>query len=625
MQERIEIHKARPIVFSLVACGIISILVVLSYWPTFSGDFILDDIPLVKNNPLITKSPSAIAYLSQEDGVTKEADRGISHTGYYRPIINMTYWMDYQLWGIRASGFRITNVIMHVLNCLILFALVVLLSGDSRTALLITLLFSVHPVHTEAVSWISSRNNILVSIFCLSSLYCFVQGWKKEIYPLILLSALLFAGGLLSKEFALMMIPLFFLYQRLLSEKRYPVRAQLARYAPFFLLALVYLLVRMHALGSLVPPLDSAGIWERIWFSPYIVMMNLRCLLLPFGLHSFILGYPGSLLDWKAVAGFATLGLCGFFLWRNRRNRLVVFGALSFLISLFPVLNILKTSAVTLVSMRWLYFPSTFGLIAILGMKGSWTGIGNRHLVPAIAGCLVLYLGAYSYVLNKELWHSEDTFFRQEVVHFENAFYLGGLAENLSNQGRAGEAEIVFHEAMDRYPEDAKNYLNYAGLLLDIKRPAEALAYLARAEGLFMTNQERGQFFNNMGMAYFGLQRQDDALKSFRKAIVFVPEEPLFWSNLGAAYGSLGEYENSVRILEKGMRMVKNPVSLKKNLAVSYIGMQEYEKAIAILESLPVEERRKESVSRLFSQAHEGMARKNRMQAVERSSVQGEQ
>lgn len=606
------LHRTRP-AFSLFSYGLISLLIVLSYWPTLSGDFILDDIPLIQNNPLIARNPSVWEYLSQEDGGMKDAHGGIWHSGYYRPIINLTYWADYHLWGLRASGFRTSNLVLHILNCFILFSLIVLLLGDRRKALLIALIFSVHPIHTEAVSWVSSRNNILVSIFCLSSFYCYIQSLKNGRSLLVLPSSLLFAAGLLSKEFALMMIPLVLLYSRTLAERRPSFRAELIGYSPFVLVILVYFYLRIYAIGSLIPPSGGSPIWERIYFSPYIVMMNLRAVLFPLGLHSFILGYPGSFFDWRPLAGIACLGVYGWFVWRRRENKWFVFGAISFLIALFPVLNIVKTSAVTLISMRWLYFPSGFLLLGLFCTLETLL-TRRRTLGILIAGCLTLYLGVYTYVLNRELWHSEDTFFRQEAIHFENAFYFGGFAENLSKKGRFRDAEFYFKRGIDARPGEAQNYINYAGLLLDTTRHSDALACLTRAEGLYMTPEERGQFYNNLGMAFFGLQKEDDALKSFKKAIVLAPQEPLFWANLGAAYGSMEEYENSVATLEKGIKVVSNSVPLKKNLAVSYIRIKEFEKAIAILDSIPLQGKEDaEAISTLLSQAHAGISlrRKN--------------
>src|SRR4030043_445286 len=102
----------RKVIFSQIwKYIIITILVIIAYFPTFSGEFILDDNPLVKNNPFIRESHSIATYFSQEDGIVDIRDLSEYHSGYYRPLINMTYRLDYKLWGKDATRFSISKLI----------------------------------------------------------------------------------------------------------------------------------------------------------------------------------------------------------------------------------------------------------------------------------------------------------------------------------------------------------------------------------------------------------------------------------------------------------------------------------------------------------------------------------
>jgi tetratricopeptide (TPR) repeat protein len=229
-----------------------------------------------------------------------------------------------------------------------------------------------------------------------------------------------------------------------------------------------------------------------------------------------------------------------------------------------------------------------------------------RMLTTSLLCIAILYLGMYSYVLNKELWHDEDTFFDQEVVRFKNYLYAGGLAENLLDTKRYQEAERYFRIAINKYPHEAKNYINYSALLLDTGRPNDALLYLKKSKALFMTQKERGEWFNNNGMAYFNLKENDNALKSFKKAILFSPNESQFWANLGGAYGSIGAYRNSIAVLENGLALFPDSELLRKNLGVSYYHVGEYAKAISVLEKIPLESRQKDpGITRLIKEVHQ--------------------
>jgi hypothetical protein len=111
---------------------VLGVLVVLAYFPTLTGDFILDDRPLIQNNSYVKAPQTPISYLSQEDG---------TGTGYYRPLINFTYWLDYKIWGMNGAGFRTSNLFYHLLACILFFFVLRNLTGDWYGSFWIAALF----------------------------------------------------------------------------------------------------------------------------------------------------------------------------------------------------------------------------------------------------------------------------------------------------------------------------------------------------------------------------------------------------------------------------------------------------------------------------------------------------
>ena len=562
----------------------------------------MDDNSLVKNNPYIKKIHPISSYLAQEDGITDRGDVGSYHTGYYRPLINVTYWLDYKLWGMSAPGFRATNLILHLLSCLLLFKVLVSLVNDRHACFFATVLFALHPVNTESVSWIVSRNNILVTLFTISSFYFYLKGSRNNSYAAMSLSILFFAGSILSKEFGLMVLPVFFLYHRFLSNEKKNSFKELISYAPFLLILIFYFMVRKGVTSSLLTPSDMGNLWYRVYFSPYLIMLSVKLIFFPYELHSFGLSYPATFLNWHAILSIVLFLLIGTALWIVRNNKLLIFSALSFLVTIFPVLNIIPIASISLVAMRWLYLPFAFISVGVAWViqKGA---VRRKMLTTSLLCACICYLGAYSYFLNKNLWHDEDTFFTREVKEYNNYLYAGGLAESLLDKRRYLEAEEYFRLAIKHYPSEAKNHINYSALLIETGRAEKALFFLNKARSLTMTHNERGQWFNNTGMAYFKLGKNVEALKSFRKAIVFYPNEQQFWANLGATYGYLRDYENSVLVLKKGLEIDPDSISLRKNLAVTYIRMGDYEKAISVLEEIPGKDRNEFGINALLLKA----------------------
>ncbi len=570
---------------------ILSLFITAAYIPTFSGEFILDDRPLVKDNLFIREFKRPAFYLSHEDGVRNGGLTGY-HTGYYRPLINLFYTIDFKIWGMNPSGFRTTNLILHLFTCIILYQLLFTLLGGRFIAFAISLLFGLHPVNTESVAFICARNNILVTLFSLISFYYYLKNSKEKKIWAGLLSYLAFVAALLCKEFAVMLLPIFFLYNRFMVKNREVLKEEIFSYIPFILILFIYFILRANVIGSVLEPISIVNLWKNIYFTPFLIIYNLKLIFVPFNLHSFVIHYPDDYLSWQAIAGFICLAFLVFILWKKRKNKILLFSFVSFLVALFPVLNIIHTSAVTMISMRWLYFPMIF-------LTFSWCWYMKKlinkspSIVLIVLTLISVYLGTYSYILNRNLWHDEDTFFKQEVLHFDNHYYVGGLAESFFEKENFNEAEIYFRIAINKYPRNVKNYINYSALLIDTGRSVDALFYLDEAKPLIMIYNERGQWFNNMGMAFFKLRNSRDALRNFKKAVLFSSNEPQFWANLGGAYGSMGDYENSISALRKGIDIATDSIQLRKNLAVTYMKMEDYKKAITTLEKIPDPERRK--------------------------------
>jgi tetratricopeptide (TPR) repeat protein len=526
------------------------LIITAAYLPSFSGEFILDDRPFVKENAYLQRFHSPASYLLQEDGI-RESESGRFHSGYYRPLVSLTYTLDFKLWGMNPRGFRATNLILHLGTCLILFQLTRLLAGGGVAPFLAVLVYGLHPANTEAVAWIASRNNLLVTLFGLAAFYFYVKGdsdggrWPGAV------SLLCFATALLCKEFAVMLLPVFFLYDRFVGTEGKAFRERLWGYAAFFIIVLAYLAVRKAAIQDVFPAPGAGHFGQALYFAPYLILYNLRIILLPLGLHNFMISYPHEYLGREAVAGLVGAGLIGWILWRERAKRVPVFSSCAFFIALFPVLNIIPTSAYSLISMRWLYFP-----MSLLGPLAAWLLNGalktkRALLVSLLVGAGLVYMGTYTLTLNRGLWMSERDFFENEVTLWGNTFYAGDLARILYAERNYPLAERYFQIAVQAYPHVAVHAINYAALLVEMDRPEKALPYLDKAETLRLTKKQRAILFNNRGAAYFKMKEYGKSFESFSKAVGFAPEAPDFAANLARARSSMGKQEKSLTPFKK--------------------------------------------------------------------------
>jgi protein O-mannosyl-transferase len=552
----------RIVAFSYLPLAALSVLV---YSPMFTGGFILDDRALIENNLSIRKTRNPFLFFFQEDGVVDRSLTGDYHTGYYRPLTSITYWMDSRVWEMSPSGFRTTNLALHILASLLLFHVLLHFCRSRYACLAVAVIFALHPVHTESVAIVTSRNNILVTIFSLASMLCWFrddEGQRRGYYSA---SVLFYATALGFKEFAVMLIPIFFLYKRLHRGMVSVGFKEIAGYIPFVLITFLYLFARYSVTESYLAPSSGGYLMERARYVPWLILLNLKYLLFPSGLHSFITAYPEGLCSVESIAGISVfLLLCGL-VWGYRRSSIIVFSFLGFILALFPVLNIIKTSAVTLISMRWLYFPAVFASVALPGVVARWLTL-RRHLTVGLLAGLFFYSGGYSYVLNRYLWHDEQVFFRQEATHFNNDYYFDDFARQLNHEGLHDDAEIYYRRALDRYATDPDLRVDYAGFLIGLGRLDDAFKELQATENIMRVPIHRARWYNNTGTVYFMKKEYGEALKYFRSAVSLVPADELFRANEGSALGALGRYDEAIEVFEKGLRFHPESEMLQRRL-----------------------------------------------------------
>jgi hypothetical protein len=570
--------------FPLALC---LLLIAVAYLPTFSGEFILDDRAFVKENPYIQRFHDLTSYLAQEDGISNHVYDG-RHSGYYRPLISISYTLDLKMWGMNPAGFRTTNLALHLLTCLLIYAVLRCFINPGVSLCLAVLLFGLHPAHTETVSWVSSRNNILVTLFSLATLYCHIKANDGAYVWWRVCSLICFGLALLCKEFAVMVLPILICYDCFKGKENRSLMERGSVYGLFMALTLGYLILRSMAVPDMTPPRGGDVLWwQPIFYLPYLILYNLRIVLFPYGLHNFIIRYPEDHIGGEALAGFVGLGVLLWSLFHFRRDWKSMFGVLSFLIGLFPVLNVIPTSAYSLVSMRWLYFPMIFlvftaerAISKVLRVRETLLGISL--LMP-----IVLYCGIYTFILNDSHWKREEDFFRNEVVLFDNHFYQSDFARTLHMTGDYDKAVAHYEKALKEGPLRADTYINFAGLLVEMGKLDEALENLGRAETLYMDQKDRGAFYNNQGVAHFRKGDFLQAIEAFGQASSVVPDELSYLMNLGLAYLEAERDGEAIGTFKSCLDLEPNQVKVWKHLSLSHARNGDHKEALSILEEMP--------------------------------------
>jgi len=361
---------------------------------------------------------------------------------FYRPITSLTYGLDYSVWGLDPFGYHLTDLVLHMLVCVLVFYTLLLLTNGRKTvSWMSAVVFAIHPILVENVPAISRRQDTLAALFLLISLLLFLSAQKRQGGPLLTLSLVAYCLALGSKETAILLPALLFVYLFISAwatndESRstgFYVVQSIKRSSPYILIALAYTIWRGFVLGGIGGYTSRDVDSGTIWFSLETTRNFFSSLIFPIAISAF----PMRLL----MGGW---GLCSLFLLvklyspnrettpglrRSNEKSFVGFrrfsaGVLSgseiFRVVFFLVIWLLLSLSILLATdtfqFWYMYVPaipfSALVSIALIEpiqyIKNNWTGKFNfsSRTYMAVwssftAACLTLYLFFFSPLFHK--------------------------------------------------------------------------------------------------------------------------------------------------------------------------------------------------------------------------------
>ncbi len=368
---------------------VILFMAFVAYFGVWNSGFVFDDFNhLVENIHIHSLTPFSKFFL--EPGVFVG---DLEHPQNWRPAASLAGAVSWAVFGENPAGYHIVNLLLHLLNIGLVYLLAKNLFAGRRLAWLSALLFSVHPVLTESVTWIASQNNLLWTAFFLTA--CLLVQRKKFWW-----AAGVFALALLTKETALAGLPILPLL--LWWQKDSSVKIN-RPFLVYVVLAMAYLMGRSLILGN--PPGED---WGSFLIVPAVFW---RYVSLVFWPADLIVNYnpasnfpsPITLFDGRVIGGLlAGVGIVWSLVIFWKKNwRAEFFGSLWFLVLLLPVLQIIPF--VDLIGERALYAP-------LIGLALVVVSLVNR-LNPKLfwLAALVVPLFVYLTIVRNQDWRSERT------------------------------------------------------------------------------------------------------------------------------------------------------------------------------------------------------------------------
>jgi len=537
---------------------IIAIAGVGVYINTVQNEFIWDDKVLISENDSIKD------WSKFKENFTSHLYHGTRNaSNFYRPILKLSFMIDYSIWKQNVLGWHITNIVLHVINAILIFYIFSIILKNRIASFITGMLFCVHPLFTSAVTYISGRGDPLALFFMLISFLLFI----KTRY---VLSILFFIFAVLTKETAIILPLLLFAYDKVVEKKKFnPV------FYSYAVACVIYGILRATVFNfPFVPTLTQGSTLHlRLFTMAKIIFIYLRLLVLPLGLHmERDVPYIQSVFEPQVFASIIALVVIGYFVKSKiyRKDQSVFFGILWFIITLLPVSNI-KALNMSMAE-HWMYIPA-IGLFSCAGI--AFTRLAEKsktwNYIAWIGFSIIVLFFSYLTVAQNRVWKNDKIFYEYFLRYVPMSYVARSNMGNIYyREGKIDRSIEEYKKALEICPHYEIAHHNLAHRYLSKGDYDKAIWHGERVVAYFPTlAQPRYQLgilyeYNRNCVRYaLGFQR-DKAIAEYKKAIEIDPG--YFWPHFNLAV--LYEFN------DKGYRY-SDPEDMK-------LAKTEYEKALAI-------------------------------------------
>jgi tetratricopeptide (TPR) repeat protein len=599
----------QPLRFShssvVTICVALAGLTWIVFGQTLRHDFInYDDETYVTENPVI------ISGLTRQGALWAFTH---AHAGNWHPLTSISHMLDCQVYGLKAGGHHLTNVLLHVLAVVLLFLFLQQITGALWRGAFVAAVFAIHPLRVESVAWIAERKDVLSGVFFMLTLLAYARYVSGErSLRRYLLVAFLFALGLMAKPM-LVTLPCVLLlldYWPLCrfgshslgndatSARRSSFSRLVAEKEPLFLLSLASSLVTWWVQRAAMRSTSEIPLLLRVENALVSYVRYLWQLLWPTDLALF---YPHAALPLTLViaAIFLLVAISAVVMCLGRKFPYLITGWGWYLIMLLPVIGLVQVGAQAMAD-RYTYLPHIGIVVAITWAAADATaGIRQLHRLMAVAAVAITVALAWCACHQTRYWRNSESIWlhtlavtkNNDVAHnelgevrlrsgrvedaiqefqtalkitpeFPIAHHNLGLA--FLKKGRVAEAIQEFRHVLSRDPQNVKCRLNLAAAFLESGRVAEAVLEYEKALAI-APDFAQGHF--DLGTAYMRAGRLADAMAQFKIAVQLRPRYSDAEYSLGLAEIQNGNRAEAIRHWREAWKIDPTSVAAQTALA----------------------------------------------------------
>ena len=547
------------------------------YWPVQHHQFInYDDDKFVTNNIYV------------QSGITLKGIRWAFEKGwgYWKPLTWISLMVDYEIYGMNASGFLMTNLFLHLLNTVILFFLLKQMTGELWKSGFVAALFAIHPLHVESVAWVAERKDVLSTFFWFIATLAYVRYTKTPKLSTYLLVVFFMGCGLMAKPM-LVTLPATFLLldywplQRIrYRENRLYIKEQAAKSStsitgngsrlfspinrliiekiPLFLLSAAtsfYLLsLKLKDSYPIVAPLESSSLYSKLSTAIMAYITYLEKTIWPF---SLAIPYPVHEISLQQMTfAFIVMIFISILTIINLTKRpYIAVGWFWYIGTLIPVIGIINVGSFSMAD-RFTYVP-LIGIFIIVawGIPEFLHNKADRRIILAISATLILLLSltAWNQVT---YWENTINLFSHSLKVTNNNYIAHDtLASTLLEKGKPDKAIQHYERVIKIKPNYAGGHNNIGNAYKKLNKIPEAIHHYS--EAIRLDNKFTDAYYN-LGVVFLEKKKHKAAEQYFRKVIEYNQESFEAYDNLGTALAAQGKDIEAIRYFRTALEIKPN-------------------------------------------------------------------
>ncbi len=537
--------KTYSLFFSVVCLALV-IITFLIYSKSLNNQFTNWD-----DEQYITKNIAITSLHGDSVGYTFKKAFSSFVVGNYHPLTMLSYCIEYNKYKLNPKPYHLTNLILHILNTLLVFAFIWLLTKQKWVSFITALLFTIHPMHVESVSWVSERKDVLYAFFYLTSLCTYILYVKQENQKSLfyVLTFILFLFAIFSKAIAVT-IPIVFIVIDYYLNRDISLKS-LKEKIPFFVCSVIIGIVAIKAQAAYdaIGSSTQYNYLDHILFSCYGILNYLVKLLIPINLSCFY-AYPakenGMYPLFFYMAPLLLLAIV-FVLYKLQllKKKEVLFGLLFFVITILLVIQLLPVGD-ALVADRYTYLPY-IGLFFIITQQANYLiekfQEKLKSLKPLLIGLFLVIAILFSYMSHQRslVWKDSFTLWNNALENSPPAYISYYCRGNAYSQMNEYNKAIADFNAANQYDSTNCNLYYSRGHAYYFTGQ-----YEKSIEDLSKTIHMNNNYFDaylTRGGAYLNLKNYTKAIEDFSAALSLNPTNAATFCNRAITYLYMQQYQ----------------------------------------------------------------------------------